>query len=536
MKCPNCGHDLTRTNHGFMCVNCGYTGDGQATPTGSAQSTSSPSPAPVSTPVPVPPPAPSTVGPATHPITDPALVQAPTTNPTHNFNLPPKTPAPAATRPLAESIYPNPQHAFAAESELEHLSGPKPKSKKKLLLITAGLILLLGGGGSATAYSLYVQAPKEAPLGYLEKLSKVKTLKIGGNLSATSASGGPLNKLALTLGGSLDNNDPKNTKADLTFEGSADSAKVAVELRLLTKVAYFKVDPSPIIDTILGPDNGVAGQWFKIPEPTENSPTDDKCQAAYDKNLTPKFLSTFPIKDTKLVKLFDKVDGHTVRQTKGTIDLVKLPNWFDSADKLLPAECKFSVSKDQVKGFAVDYILWTSQDFDRMELKATTDNPKYDIDFTLDTSDYNKTVKIEVPAGAKDFSELSDGEMSPAGAGQVRDAQRKADLRATRNALETYYNDAGYYPSGNYSGLKKILVPGYLDSLPTDPGSGSYIYSPANCAATKCGGFTITATLETKTDPSYPTYKVTSVNSTTESHSSSASGIFKKLQAFVLGG
>ncbi len=109
---------------------------------------------------------------------------------------------------------------------------------------------------------------------------------------------------------------------------------------------------------------------------------------------------------------------------------------------------------------------------------------------------------------------------SSSGSSRARDAQRKADLRSVKNALETYYNDQdpGSYPSGDYSGLSKVLVSGYLPSLPQDPlPPRKYSYKPSPDGCTNdCTSFALTATLENKNDESATdsngTYEIDSIN------------------------
>jgi general secretion pathway protein G len=89
---------------------------------------------------------------------------------------------------------------------------------------------------------------------------------------------------------------------------------------------------------------------------------------------------------------------------------------------------------------------------------------------------------------------------------RARDAQRKSDLRAVKNALETYYNDTNSYPPGNYAGLNTYLVNAYIPSMPADPKAGqSYDYTPApsGCAAGACTSYVMQATLENTKDSCY---------------------------------
>jgi type II secretion system protein G len=89
---------------------------------------------------------------------------------------------------------------------------------------------------------------------------------------------------------------------------------------------------------------------------------------------------------------------------------------------------------------------------------------------------------------------------------RARDAQRKSDLRAVKNALETYYNDKNVYPApaGNgtttaWTNLTALLTPDYLPTVPSDPKSGSttgYVYG-ANTGSTS---YVIEGNMENTTD------------------------------------
>lgn len=89
---------------------------------------------------------------------------------------------------------------------------------------------------------------------------------------------------------------------------------------------------------------------------------------------------------------------------------------------------------------------------------------------------------------------------------RARDAQRKSDMRAVKNALETYYNDNNVYPPGAYAGLGTFLVNAYIPSMPTDPKTGNtgyeYAPSPNACdnSGTNCTSYALTAHLENNKD------------------------------------
>lgn len=99
---------------------------------------------------------------------------------------------------------------------------------------------------------------------------------------------------------------------------------------------------------------------------------------------------------------------------------------------------------------------------------------------------------------------------------RARDAQRKADLRSIKNALETYYNDNGHYPTAaEYTtasgGSSSDVLESYLADIPTDPNDDSaytYTPAPASCASGACTSYTLSDTLELDGT----TYTVDSIN------------------------
>lgn len=72
-----------------------------------------------------------------------------------------------------------------------------------------------------------------------------------------------------------------------------------------------------------------------------------------------------------------------------------------------------------------------------------------------------------------------------------RDAKRISDIKTLQLALETYYNDNGYYPTTIYSsGISPSFSPAYMTTVPKDPSDNStpYKYSAYNSGGiTNCG-------------------------------------------------
>ena len=81
-----------------------------------------------------------------------------------------------------------------------------------------------------------------------------------------------------------------------------------------------------------------------------------------------------------------------------------------------------------------------------------------------------------------------------------RDARRVADIKQLQLALELYYNDNSAYPTA----LSALSTNGYISAIPTDPSSGSYVYSALGSGAT-CSSYHLGAALEqNNTGPGSP--------------------------------
>lgn len=81
---------------------------------------------------------------------------------------------------------------------------------------------------------------------------------------------------------------------------------------------------------------------------------------------------------------------------------------------------------------------------------------------------------------------------------KARDAKRMGDARAVQTALEMYYNDNGVYPASAdvvFPGiLASTIMPTYIASIPSDPGSSTYRYYTNNTTV----GYAIRVNFETK--------------------------------------
>lgn len=86
----------------------------------------------------------------------------------------------------------------------------------------------------------------------------------------------------------------------------------------------------------------------------------------------------------------------------------------------------------------------------------------------------------------------------------ARDDQRKTSINAIYYSLEeVFYKNNAYYPAS----IDETVLPSVDPDLFTDPSGvklgesdSSYRYEPVNCTDSKCGAYTLRATLENEDD------------------------------------
>ncbi len=470
-------------------------------------------------------PLPSAAAPSPTP-TDPASVTPPT--PAADFApLAPMPDVPAeqeampetdssASAPLdtaAMATAPEPPSATGGATVIMPASGRPRRSGIVPTIIGVALVVLLGAG---VGYA-YTIGPKTALRDYLLTVSSAKTAKFSLLAGSTSDD----YNSSITANGSYDIRDINAPKADIVLKGTytpegsaaaasgAKAASAGGELIYLDKTIYVKVDTADLITQYLNVD--VTKDWYKY-SATDQTETVKKCIPTSSKKSGNLFggqiLTDLPLKNQKRHGLFEVVNGHYTQHFSGELDLGKLQKAIDLANKDLSSDCQISFKASELAGQTYSYDLWRGWDFDRFKVGVRETKSTGTLDLTLDTSAYNKPVTITAPSNAKSLEDLiknifsgTDTNGSTVDSVEARDAQRKSDLRAVRSALESYFNDKDNYPAGNYAGLSKYLVPGYMPSLPTDPtGSGnSYLYIPT-CKKAVCAHYQLRATLENTKD------------------------------------
>ncbi len=556
------------------------------------------------------------------------------------------------------------------QSNVSAMLPPVPlKAKPGLKWLILGLVVVLLVASGALAYHGLFIAPKQALADYLVKVSMSKTGLFNGTVSSTTSD----YKLHVKLNGAYDIKDLTNPKLDLKLDGdlsnggstntlaaaTSGSTNGSVKGEILTtdKNLYFKIESVGVLSSFLPVQ--ILKDWYKVPIDSQTTQA-NKClstkKGGSGSFLGNQILTQLPLKNSKRVGLFEKIDGHLVTHFKASLDFAGLKDAVDKANKDLSADCKINLTADDFKDLAVDYDLWTSGGFDRLTVHVTTTTTKAaekaTAELSLDTSAYNKPVTITAPANAKPIEDLislffggtidesssadpntaagrdlarkndagrmvsyleqyasNNGGVYPAtpaavdsmltaydtgasatsnlgnkyalaaacaspitsntfsaayavtatkrdyvlsaclesggpyqvhpvsspdsssssSAARARDAQRKSDLRAVKNALETYFNDENSYPPGSsYVNLSSALVTAYLPAMPVDPkNTGTYVYTyqatvgpngaGAKCNTKPCGSYYLQGHLENTADSQKKagtpdTYEVSGVN------------------------
>jgi|GEM_PF-2397534 len=510
MKCPNCNTELTLGAKIALCLNCGTT---QPLPAGKPSSIETPA-------APDPSDAANMAQSAPTPDVMPPMPLVPIIPTTETLPTPEPASHPAVVGPLppvTDSFQP-PQPGLPPS-----LVSKQPR-RKLLLAIIVGVPLLLAGGGGAYAYNAYQIAPDHALVGYLNKLVKSKTGKYSGTITyrGDSSDGSSLgiSKVDITVNGAYDIVDQKNPKADLTLGGSAGTYGLKAQLRTLDKTAYFKLDSLELVQNF---GLTLSKDWYKIA--LDDNAEASKCTSQSSKKsknfLGSQVLTDLPLKNVKTVSLWETVAGHRTTHYRGELNNAKLQAYIDKANQDLSADCKITLSAKDMEHTTISYDLWSGTDFDRMRIKANDTESKSQIESTIDTSGYNKSVKIVAPANAKELkdilSNLYGGDTSsptaspspsnspsPTSASTVslqskaRDTQRQTDLRSIQKGLEVYFVDNSAYPIALIS-LTQGQTP-IFKTIPVDPVGKlpyGYVYTPtpAGCKTT-CDNYILSARLE----------------------------------------
>ncbi len=482
---------MTQSAKGWLCLACGH-----------MDASSVEASAPVSAPEPTP-----------ESIPEPSLavdIIHPTEPPVAPFEV---APPPADVPSQAESV-PMPP----TTSRPSRITG-------KLIALVLGVLVVIGLVAAA-AY-LYLIAPKLALGEYLGRLVGAKTTVFSSDISTESTDG---YKFSLKLAGKDDITDVSKPKLDIGVTGqlsisggvimpgaSNQSGSLAGQIRLLSQVAYFKIESFSLLTQLL--PIKISNDWYKYDFSSVD--TVKKCQAKQKDSgslLGSAILTKIPVKNASF-KGIDTISGSPMMHFVGTVDNSKIKQAIDDANKNLSADCKLDISPDDYKTVSVTYDIWHGWSKDRALINVVESTTKSKSSITFDTGSYNKPVKIDAPTGAKDVADLISGLMggtadgsSPTGtqtadnsalAGKARDTQRTTDILEIRTGLEEYFVANNYYPK-TLAELAVAPVDGMaiLKSVPTDPTNKTpniYTYIPGKIVGGHPTTFAVRACLEDAT-------------------------------------
>lgn len=312
---------------------------------------------------------------------------------------------PAKKLPVAAQPVTIAQDAPASAKPVETVPAmpvrPAAKKRGRKGAVIVGLLLLLLLAGGAFAYQTIVLAPQQAFPRYLGKISSAGSGQFMGNLVFSSEQANLRGyKSNLNLSGRYYLKDKDNPKMAVRVDGQVGPSQLKGEIMAADKALYFRIDALGLLD---GASMKTDKDWYRLN--LEKSRANNDCDLANNPAMR-ELVEKLPIKNPKLVNLFDKVDGKTTAHYSGSLDMDKLPAVVAEANKNLSADCQLELEAKDMEGVTFDYELWTSHNFDRLSVVMNLERYQAKVHLTYDTYDYDRPVEITIPANARDLSEV----------------------------------------------------------------------------------------------------------------------------------
>jgi hypothetical protein len=389
-------------------------------------------------------------------------------------------PEPPASDPLPPAVadtVPAAALPLNGKPPLTPVTHPRPLSAGRSLKIAALLVaaLVVLGGAGAAAY-LYLASPKSILSNYLQGMVVTKTSTFAADITSSSAADGY--RFALKLDGKNDLTDASKPKLDVGVTGqlsvnsgvvvpagSSTSGSLSGHVVVTNQVLYFKIISLSVLSDLL--PIKISDDWYKYDlasTDTGKCLNKGKSSGSY---LGNPVLTQIPVKNAAFLG-FSTINGTRMLHYRGTIDNSKLKAAIDKANEKLSADCRLDISADDFKNVSVTYELWHGLSKDRLKVSVVDSSAKTNSEITLDSSGYNKPVKIDAPSSAKDVSQLlSDLTQvkgaatgptkpaatpmptptpSPAPAPDTSDATRKANLAGYLAAYQAKAKN-GFFPT-----------------------------------------------------------------------------------------
>ena len=355
---------------------------------------------------------------------------------------------------------------------------PPPVSTKKPWLKIAVVAIIatvvLGGVGYA-AYNYMVLEPQNALGSYIGKIGRSKTAAFAATAvpknspktdqkcddSPNSGACAPPseNNWKLSTKGVYDINSLKDPKFDISGSLTVDNVSYGADARLLNKIFFFKIGDIGA----LGAELPLGKDWYKIKlDDEELTKEATKCltDSNNDQVVSQALWVNFPVKNTKRLSMNEQINGKSTTHFSGEIDFAQLQKRIAEANKKLSADCKIDIQPSDYANAEVKYDLYTSANFDRIVVTFSDTKTKDSTELTLDTSDYNKPVKIEEPANAKEWSEFYNQQLDNGNFVEPIDIEgdpegtantlRRENARSLKRAVEQFAsNHEGRFPNPN---------------------------------------------------------------------------------------
>ena len=222
--------------------------------------------------------------------------------------------------------------------------------------------------------------------------------------------------------GSVDGTNMKNIKFSLKLDATANimslpPMNVSGETRLIDNNLYFKADKIPDLGMGLNL-NGLIGQWFKV-DASQTLSQDGQTKDVSQKQVADAYRKNSFIKQTKAAKI-ETIGGALSYHYFYSIDKTKLTAFagdmalLSTGKAMTETELKdFQDSLNSVPdlngeiwiGIFDNYLHKATSSFSTEDTSTVPVAGKYS--FSLELSDFNKPVKIDVPTGAKGVDELT---------------------------------------------------------------------------------------------------------------------------------
>lgn len=377
MNCPKCGHPLTESKNGHLCLNCGYVHRETADQ-------------------PVPP---------TLESARPAVAEQPV-NAAPDATSPSQPPAP-----------------------------PKPMRRWRRRLFT-GLIAVAAIVIVALAYLL---PGLLAARRFQSKVKTSSSFQLQGQMVMQASSFLTILQSNLNFSGALNKTKSQGQLSyngvfgSRTYNGEGILAGGLLYNKLSgSDLPFIRYNQGVATYHLIG------GQWYQTKPGNElyKYYCETRPDTKYPSGLIwLEALNSIKLRPAPYALYFDSVAGHRTTHLKGSINSASLAAAWAKINNAQPDDCQIELAFGDLSQLAITYDLWTSPGFDQIKLHLKSKQIGLTGTITLQLSGYGQPTTISAPTNALDLS----GIFGARAAIQARDYQRRADVDSLKTALDAYF-------------------------------------------------------------------------------------------------